>query len=364
MPKIIHAADLHLDSPFSGLSLEKARQRRRESRLILDKLGRLVKEEQADLVLLAGDLFDGERVYPETLEALDRALASMDCPVFIAPGNHDPFTPLSPYACRTWPDNVYIFREPRLTAVDLPGRNCVVWGGAFTASEQREMLLTGFSAPGDGKVHLLCLHGDVDMPQSPYGPLSSRQIADSGLDYLALGHVHRCSGLRKEGGSFWAYPGCTEGRGFDELGEKGVYVGTVEKGSTQLRFVPLCARQCRILTVDVTDADPIRAVERAIPPDAQGDVCRLVLTGQVGERGLDLQGLEERFAPCFFALQLRDETSVARDIWDRAGEDSLRGLFLREMREQYEQAAGEAQREQITLAVRFGLAAMDGRDIG
>lgn len=364
MPKIVHAADLHLDSPFAGLSPEKARQRRRESRQILDKLERLVKEEQTELVLLSGDLFDGERVYPETLEALDRALSAMDCPVFIAPGNHDPFTPHSPYATRIWPDNVYIFREDRLCAVDLPGRNCVVWGGAFTAPEQRGQLLEGFSAPKDGKVHLLCLHADVQAAHSAYGPVTLAQMAASGLDYLALGHVHRFGGVQREGGTFWAYPGCAEPRGFDETGEKGVLVGTVEKGRAELRFMPLSARQCRVLAVDVTGADPVRAVENALSQASPADLCRLILTGEVGERGIDLKALEEQFSHRLFALQLRDETTVSRDIWDRAEEDSLRGLFLREMREQYDQAADNARREQIILAVRFGLGAMDGRDIG
>ena len=90
MPKIIHAADFHLDSAFGGLPTEKARERRRESRELIDRLARLAMEEKAEVLLLAGDLFDGERVFPETLERLGEALASLPCPVFIAPGNHDP----------------------------------------------------------------------------------------------------------------------------------------------------------------------------------------------------------------------------------------------------------------------------------
>ena len=98
MPKIVHAADFHLDSAFGGLPTDKARERRRESRELVDRLAELVRAEEAELVLLSGDLFDGERVFPETLERLKAALAGMGCPVFIAPGNHDPYTPHSPYA--------------------------------------------------------------------------------------------------------------------------------------------------------------------------------------------------------------------------------------------------------------------------
>ena len=89
MLKIIHGADFHLDSPFSGLSPEQAVQRREEQRELLDRLAALARDRQADLVLLAGDLLDSERVYRETALALSRALGAIPCPVFISPGNHD-----------------------------------------------------------------------------------------------------------------------------------------------------------------------------------------------------------------------------------------------------------------------------------
>ena len=81
MLKILHAADFHLDSPFSGLTADQAAQRRRELRQLPARLSRLVREEGADLVLLPGDLFDGERVYPETVDALAQALGDMAFPV-------------------------------------------------------------------------------------------------------------------------------------------------------------------------------------------------------------------------------------------------------------------------------------------
>ena len=87
MLKIIHGADFHLDSPFSGLTPERAAQRRGEQRELLEDLAALVREREADLVLLAGDLLDSERVFRETAQALRTALANIPCPVFIAPGN-------------------------------------------------------------------------------------------------------------------------------------------------------------------------------------------------------------------------------------------------------------------------------------
>ena len=362
--RILHAADLHLDSAFAALPEDKARQRRRELRDLPGRLAALAKEEDVDLVLLAGDLFDGERVYPETLERLKEALGSIGRPVFIAPGNHDPYVRRSPYAGDGWPENVHIFREENLTAVELDALGCTVHGAAFLDRCRTSEALDGYRAPKDGKLHLLCLHGVVDEPGSEYGNLSRAQIAGSGFHYLALGHIHRYSGAQQCGGSTWAYSGCPEGRGFDEPDDKGAVIADVEKNSVALRFVPLCRRRYRILQADVTDCTPSEAMERLLPSTAAEDVCRIIFTGAVGEPGIDLRALQADWAARFYELQLRDETRVARDVWERAGEDSLRGLFLSEMRCRYDAAADEEERKKIDLAVRFGLAALDGRDIG
>ena len=161
MLRIIHAADFHLDSAFGGLPQEKSRERRRESRELVDRLAELVRAEETEIVLLSGDLFDGERVFPETLERLKAALAGMGCPVFIAPGNHDPYTAHSPYAAPDWPVNVHIFRSEAMEGIVLPDLDCVVHGAAFTAPDRLTPPLAGFTVPKDGRTHLLCVHGDV-----------------------------------------------------------------------------------------------------------------------------------------------------------------------------------------------------------
>lgn len=362
--RIIHAADFHLDSAFAQLTAEKARQRRRESRDTLDALAELVRREQADLVLLAGDLFDGEQVYPETIERLRAALERMECPVFIAPGNHDPFTLRSPYASQEWPANVHIFATEELTAVEVEPLGCVVHGAAFTDQHRHSEALEGFRVPDDGKIHLLCLHGAVNEPGSDYGCIRSEQIAGSGLSYLALGHIHQYSGLQRAGGSAWAYSGCPEGRGFDELDDKGVVLAEVERDGAALSFIPLCKRRYRIIRADVSGKTAREALEQAMPETAAEDICRVIFTGETGEEGIDLRGLEEDLAPRFFALQLRDETRIADDLWRRAGEDSLRGIFLQELRSRYDKAESEEEKDLVVAAVRFGLNAMDGRDMG
>ena len=351
MLKIIHGADFHLDSPFAGLTPERAARRRGEQRELLDRLAALAREKQADLVLLAGDLLDSERVFRETVRALSRALGSIPCPVFIAPGNHD--FERSVWDSLDWPDNVHIFRSGALERVDLPG--CALWGRAFTDSHQDVCPLEGLSVPDDGRLHIACLHGCVGT-DNDYGPIAPRDIAASGLDYLALGHIHQASGLRKEGNTYWAYPGCPEGRGFDELGERGALYVEAEPGRVTARLVPLAKYRYEIVSVDLTGvSDPLSAVRSALSEDTENLICRVILTGEGPPP--DLPALERALAPSFYGLTLIDRTRLPQDLWARRGEDTLTGLFLEAM---WDKCRKDPEDPACQLAARYGLAALEG----
>lgn len=360
MLKILHAADLHLDSPFTGLSPEQAAQRRAEQRQLVQAMADLAVQERVDLVLLAGDLFDSGRIYRDTARELAEELGRIPAPVFIAPGNHDPFDGASPYALPIWPDNVHIFSSTAVQAAELPEHDCVVYGAAFLSERQEASPLTGFRAPEDGRIHLMALHANTE--GAGYAPITPAQIAESGLDYLALGHIHRGSGLQRSGGTCWAYPGCPEGRGFDELGDKGVLLVRVDKGGAQAEFVSLCRRRYEIIDVDLTDVqDPVSAVLAALPADAERHVCRVRLTGRAHTDGAILSAVEQAVAQRVWAAQVQDRTRPPEDLWSRAGEDNLTGLFLQAMAPLCEQ---EPENEQLRLAVRFGLAALEnGEDV-
>lgn len=353
--KLLHAADFHLDSPLSGLSPEKSAQRRRELREIPARLAMLAREEGVDLVLLPGDLLDGGRVYPETVRALAQALGDMAVPVFIAPGNHDYFHEKSPYAASLWPDNVHIFTQPDLQAVELPQLSCTVHGCAFTAPHREDDPILGFTAPADGRLHLLCVHGEMGASGS-YAPIDPKSLEQSGADYAALGHIH-AAGSGRAGETLWAYPGCPEGRGFDEQGPKGALIVSFEEGVQPVgKFVPICRRQYRVETVEVS------AYTDNLPQGENPDIVRFLLTGEC-RFAPDLAALAGQAAPHFFHVELRDRTTLPQDLWARAGEDSLTGLFLREMRSRLEQAE-ESRRDELLLAARFGLAALEeGEDI-
>ena len=361
--RIIHAADFHLDSPFDALTPEQAIERRAEQRSILDRLVDLAQSTRAEAVLLSGDLLDGDRVYQETIEALSRTLGRLRVPVFISPGNHDYYTHRSPYAVYPWPENVHIFRSGEMEAVELPEHNAVVYGAAFTTDGRGDSLLKGFSAPDDGKLHLMVLHADVDAQQgSRYCPVSTADIAASNLDYLALGHIHVGSGVQHAGNVPWAYPGCPEGRGFDELGPKGVLCGEIDRGRADLAFVPLCERQYHIHELNVTAEDTVETLAAQVLTHASPkDSVRFVLKGESGPDGVDTTALSERCAGFFYSLSFRDKTRVSRDLWIRAGEENLTGLFLRCMQARMS-GADEEQSALLQKATRFGLAALENRE--
>ena len=361
MVKVLHAADFHLDSAYGALPEEKARLRRRESRALAGRMTDWANEHGAQLMLLAGDLFDSDELYGQTARELADALARFTGRVFIAPGNHDFYTTHGPYALTAWPENVHIFTSDQLERVDLPELSCTVWGAAFTAPEAPEgSVLDGLRVPEDGRTHLMVLHADLSAPASRYRPITPAQIAATGLSYLALGHTHTFSGVLHAGRTAFAYPGCPEGRGFDETGEKGFLFGEVRPGGADMQFVPFARRRYQIVRADVTDASPFDAVERTLPLQTQEDVYRIILTGRRSE-DFSLSALQSRLEDRFFQLELRDETRAPEDLWARCGEDSLRGLFLQEMHRRLEKAA-PAEQPAIERAVRFGLAAMDNRE--
>ena len=364
MLTFLHAADLHLDAPFHALPPDRAAERRREQRQLLDRLAQAAHQAQADLVLLCGDLFDGQRARPETVQALYHTLEELEVPVFLAPGNHDPAVDDSPYARLPWPGNVHVFTAPQPERVALPQLGVVVYGSAFTGPHRLEGPLTGFHAQEEGESLLLgCFHGDPASLHSRYGPITTQEIAASGLHYLALGHLHTASGLQRAGRTYYAWPGCPEGRGFDETGDKGVYLGQMDdRGQVSLEFVPLARRRYLTPTLDITGQDPEEAL-RAFLPTARGeDIVRLTLVGERDpDREPDLTALTALASGYFYSASLTDRTTLPQALWARQGEDTLTGLFLRTMAQRIQEAPAD-QRPLLERAVRFGLAALEGRE--
>ena len=358
MIRILHAADLHLDSPMQTLPAEKAAQRRRELLALPDKLRSLAESEGAQLLLLSGDVTDTPKPSREAAEALFRALRAVEIPVFIAPGNHDYYRKGGLWDYIGQLPNVHVFTEPRLSCEELEDYGLRVWGAGYRDS-LCPGLLEGFNcADGGDWLDILCLHAHVTRSPSPYCPVTEEELGMSGLAYAALGHVHSFSGEHTVGSCTYAWPGCTAGTGFDECGDKGVIVADIGERRRSVRFVPLGERRFLNVAADASQ-DPFSAVLSALPEGAERDICRVTFTGE-RETPLDMDALRALLAPRFFHLELRDETVRRRDLWEGCGDGSLRGIFLQNMREKLSAAESEEERQTILLAVRCAVAALEG----
>lgn len=352
--KILHSADWHLGSPLQGRTEAQAELLKDALLSVPDQITALCRQEQCDLMLLSGDLFDGE-CSADTVRAVQTALEDAGVPVFIAPGNHDYIGIDSPYNSDTWPENVYIFHQNRITSVPLPDLDCRIYGAAFT-SQDCDGILEGFTAAGKEKYQIGVFHGDPTQIGSPYCPITQPQVMTSGLIYLALGHIHK-GGSFTAGDTLCAWPGCPAGRGFDELGEKGVYIVTLEEAA-EIRFVPLDSPRFfdRELTVTGT---PEQTVAAALPPVGSNDFYRFTLTGESEKP--DLPYLQARFSR-FPNLELRDRTVLPTDPWASVGEDSFEGAYFTQLQSMLD-GCDENTRRQILLAAKISRQILDGQEV-
>ena len=359
--KILHSADLHLDSPFEGLPSGKASMRRTEQRELLLRMAELAQQEAVDLVLLAGDLLDSDNTYYETGTGLARALSLIPAPVFIAPGNHDYYSFKSPYAKLKLPDNVYVFHSAEMECVRMEQFGVQVFGAAFMEKRSGPML-RGFTGDReDGLLNVMCLHGEVGAKDSPYDPITEEDIAQSGMDYIALGHIHKAGGLRKAGNTWYSWPGCPEGRGFDETGEKTVSIVTLSAEGCSIETRSIALRHYETMRVDITGTEPMLAIHTSLPDETIRDIYRITLCGET-DVSPDMARIYDSLDELFFELQLRDETRMRAGLWEHAGDDTLRGLFLKKLKERFDAARDDSGRRMAEQAARWGLAALDNME--
>lgn len=348
--KILHSADWHLDSPFASLSPEDREYLRRESRRIPGQIASVCRREGCNVMLLAGDLFDGKYTRESVTEVAE-ALKYAGVPVFISPGNHDFVSPESPWIRERWPDNVHIFTGG-MEYVDVPELELRVWGAGYRSMDCPP-LLDGFHAQPGPKYQVGVLHGDPMSAASPYCPVTAAQVKGSGLQYLALGHIHRADGFRA-GDTLCAWPGCPMGRGWDETGEKGVLLVTLNDDAA-VRPVKL-ELPCFYSFETPVGEDPAAALESCLPPAGEGNFYRVTLTG----RGkADRDALAERFSR-YARLELVDRTRPPVDLAALSGEDTLRGVYFKKLLELTEdpECAFAAR-----LAGEISLDILDGREV-
>ena len=346
--KILHAADLHLDTAFTGHPEAAVTYLKKAQLQVPETIARLCREQSCDLLLLSGDLFDGPATQ-DSIQALKSALQNAAVPTFISPGNHDFCSPDSPWLTEVWPENVHIFTKPMMESISVPSLDCRIYGAGY-CSMDCQPLLEHFRAEGNETYHIGILHGDPVQRNSPYCPITQAQIADSGLHYLALGHIHK-AGAFTAGETLCAWPGCPMGRGNDETGEKGVYLVTVNDHA-DVEFLPLDTPRFFDLEAEVLNS-PEETVKQLLPPVGNSDFYRITLNGEWEPFAIDSISL-----PDFPHLQLRDHTVPPVELWGCIEQDNLEGVYFKLLHD-----ALEAGDENALLAAKISRRILDGREV-
>jgi len=360
--RFIHAADLHLDMPFTSLGTDEvlSHKRRGEQREALRKVCSLAKEKAVDIFLFSGDLFEHEYVQRSSIGYIKECLESLSMPVFISPGNHDPYIKNSYYCSSAWPSNVHIFTG-EMDRVILENLGVCIFGVGFDDFYVHKSRLTGFRVEDEGLVNILLTHGVVDLKISEgYHPISGRDLLASGIDYAALGHIHKRT-ENLEG--IFSYPGSLISLGFDEPDAHGFILGEMDKHSRSLEFIPLDARRYVTDEVEISGCtsqeDMARAVADTLDDAAEQNFYRIVLTGR-HEPGFepDLDLIREGLLKKVALLQLLDSTIPGYSLEILKREKSLKGLFTARMLQKIEDQSQDKTR--LQRALYLGLDALDG----
>lgn len=376
MIKLFHCADIHLDAPFSGTSPSEAHSRRSSLLKRFTDMMDYASDCRVDMVLIPGDLFDSDFVRPDTSKLISDAFEKLKCPVIIAPGNHDPYTPDSIYKTVRFPKNVHIFDSEEITRLDFDDIGISVFGYAFTSKVHAERPLANVSALGfsDKNINILCAHTDIYSGISPYAPISPEELSASGFAYAALGHVHNQPKLVLYGKTYTAYSGFAEGRGFDECGEGGAWLVTITNAKdTKVTAERVCRgdSRYRVVNIDITgaDCDPTStsmiskqlsdSFGQALHPELS---LRIVLSGDIAmDYSPSIQTVSELLhLPC--SVEIKDNTSPLYNSEYLEKDMTVKGEFYR-MLAPVIAAGSPEEKRRAALALRYGFAAMSGQDI-
>ncbi len=335
--RILHTADIHLKDK-NGEAAAKA----------FSDIISLAKAEKPDVILIAGDLFDSGFESKSEKNYMASLLGQIpDIPVFMIAGNHDS---LPCYRDVTLPSNVHMFGSDMGKA----SVGCAdIYGVSMNRNYSEESLLNGFYVDDESRINILLLHGDLD-GSSAYNPFTSAQLASSGVDYAALGHVHTTTGVGKAGATHYAYAGVPQGRGFDELGTKGVWIGSVHKGYVDLKQQPVCSYTYEEINIDISGLKDYMQIADKIKEETQSkNRYKIHLTGCF-EGGFTINAdrivnlLEE-----YSLIKIYDETGETPNLELLKNEQSLKGFFVKRL---IDDPDGHE-------AIMLGLAALDGKEI-
>lgn len=324
--KILHTSDIHIDSPLtSRLPADKVRQRRKE---LLGNFARLVNEARmlsAEAIIIAGDLFDSERISKKALDTVFDTIASAkDITFFYLQGNHEGDAFID--SGKTIPDNLKTFGKDwtyfNLGSLTIAGR-----------SEIREGMFESLDLPKDGK-NIVVLHGELRDKSSSPETIGIKEAAGRNIDYIALGHYHSHSAEAIDDRGVAVYSGTPEGRGFDEAGDKGYVILDTDRARVSFSFRSFASRKLHIIPIDlsgiVRTAEISERVERAVRSIPYSDIVRIELSGKYFPTlWKDTDSLIRDFESRFYYFEIKDNSRIAINPEDFKHDKSLKGEFIR-----------------------------------
>lgn len=300
MVRFIHSGDVHLGMKFNSSSFGgvKGRERREELWSTFSQMLQHAKKEAIDLVLITGDLLEGNNITLRDIKRLKDSFAfAKEQKFIISLGNHDMVFRGSVYAEDDWPENVIILGEKGLQHIQFEELGTSIW--AMEAKRDKETLLRELGAfkPIKGNQNILMLHGEFGA-KVDY-PLPDLQfLKELSMDYIALGHIHKPHFLDHG----IAYCGSLEPLDFGETGKRGFIEGRLSDASS-LRFVPFSKREFNILEFELNSESTIEEVRAEI----------MEYIGDCGKKNFHrviLKGI----SPVFFHKDAL-ETSLSKELY-------------------------------------------------
>lgn len=375
--KFIHCADIHLDAPFKEYGTGTyADTRRKDIRNAFKNILDRVKKENAQMLLISGDLYEHKTVSKSTMEWLYMVLSGVEAPVVIIPGNHDPYIMNSWYKSWEWPANVSILSpdNPQLVIESL---DVNIYGMGFSSFREEKPDLSIVTPPEKNMFNIFMFHGTLDMcfTNQAYKPISSLELETLGYDYYALGHFH---GSQDNYPLKNAYnPGSPEPLGFDEPGVHGALVVTMKKEddsvSIEAQKFDTANRVYHDKDIDITGFKTLEEVKIRILGFLEGynserDIVRINLKGRT-ELSLETDTLSSFFDEDWLYLKIINDTRKAFDLDELVMDPSLKGAFVRDMKGRIEKVAEDLEKdpdnidlqkekERINLALSYGLEAL------
>ena len=357
--KIIHCADLHLDSKIETLPSEKSRLRREEIVRTFERLATFATENSVGAVMIAGDMFDTARVTLKTRGRVLHAIESNPSVDFLyLSGNHDDENFIA--TLDELPKNLKVFND-EWTAFEYG--NTVISGIKFT-SANTNALYDSLSLDKE-KINIVVMHGQIAGYKSNESAeiISIPRLKDKNIDYLALGHIHNyAEGIIDERGKY-VYCGCLDARGFDELGDKGFVLINTDGGKVESRFVSFCSRRFHEVDYEIKDNQSFYALLENLlallkSSCDRGDLIKVVLKGSHGTNfEIDKDTLAARLAENFFYCKVYDRTELKVDMDDYINDKSVRGEFVRAI---LESNMEEQMKQRVIMC---GINALKGEEI-